>query len=562
MSSLNHQNPLVKAFRRISAKAIPILFIFSSLICSPSLFSQQAVGRPTLVIGIVVEQMRYDYLMRFWDKFGDGGFKKLITGGTSCRQASIDYMYPQTNPGYATIVSGANPRSHGIIADEWFDRVKNKVVSATTDETQTAISGLDKDVTCSPVRLPVSTIGDEMVLANKESKVVSISCKPSSAVMLAGHSSNGAYWLDETSGEWTTSSYYRTEMPIWAKDFNAKKYCDIYMSKIWTPLLPIDTYKDCLPDKNEYEIGINTKITFPYQLPLLAEKYKKYKLLKNTPFGNSYTKDFAINAIVGENLGKDQNPDLLLISFSATENIGYRFGSRSIELEDTYLRLDKELEFFLQFVEKEVGKNNILVFLTSTSGTADNTKQLNDQRIPAGQFKQVKAEQLLKSYLNAVYGPNDWVSYYGKQTFYLNQTLIEDKKIPLMEVQDKAANLLVKLTGVSQAFTSSILQKTNFTEGVQQQMYNSYNQKRSGDIFLNLEPGWIEQTTTEATAHNSPYNYDTHIPLIWYGWKVEHLLLTKPVSLTDIAPTISSVLKIAEPNACTGKPIREITINE
>jgi predicted AlkP superfamily pyrophosphatase or phosphodiesterase len=536
------------------------------LLQSFSIFSQrsekQASQKPTLVVGIVVEQMRYDYLMRFWDKFGEGGFKKLIIGGTSCRQATIDYMYPQTNAGYATIVSGANPRSHGIIADEWYDRIKNKIVTASTDEMQTTISGFDKDITVSPARLSVSTIGDELKLANKFSKVISVSCKPSAAVMLAGHSADGAYWLDEGSGEWTTSSYYRTDLPQWIKDFNAKKYADIYMTKTWSPLFPIDKYTDCLPDKNEYEIGINTQTTFPYQLPALTDTYKKYKILKTTPFGNSFTKDFAIYTIAGENLGKDQNPDLLMVSFSATENIGYRFGPRSIEIEDTYLRLDKDIEFLLQYIEKEVGKYNTLVFLTSTSGTADNTKQLNDQKIQAGQFKQVKAEQLLKSYLNAVYGENDWVSYYGKQTFFLNQTLLEDKKIPLTEIQEKSANFLVKLTGVSQVFTSNILLNTNFTEGVQKQIYNSFNQKRSGDIFLNLEPGWIEQTTTEATAHNSPYYYDTHVPLIWYGWKVEHLQLTKAVSLTDIAPTISAVLKIAEPNACTGKPIWEIMINE
>jgi predicted AlkP superfamily pyrophosphatase or phosphodiesterase len=543
-------------------KKILYLLIFLSITASAQRNEKQPLSKPTLVIGIVVEQMRYDYLLRFWDKLGEGGFKKLVTGGTSCRQASVDYLYTQTNPGYATIVTGSNPRSHGIIGDEWYDRIKNKVVTATNDETQTAISGLDKDVTCSAARLTVSTIGDEIKFANKLSKVVSISCKPASAVMMAGHTADAAYWLDETSGEWTTSSYYRTDLPQWIKDFNAKKYCDIYMAKTWTPLLSIDKYSDCLPDKNDYEIGINNQTTFPYKLPLLADSYKKYKLLKNTPYGNSYTKDCAIQAIVGENLGKDSNPDLLMVSFSATENIGNRYGTRSIELEDTYIRLDKDIEFLLQFIEKEIGKGNVLLFLTSTNGTADNTKQLSDQRLHSGQFKQAKAEQLLKSYLNAVYGPSDWVSYYGKQCFYLNQTLIEDRKLSLTDMQDKAANFLVKLTGVAQVFTSTGLQNTNYTEGVQHQMYNSYNQKRSGDIFINLEPGWIEQTTSEATAHNSPYNYDTHVPLLWYGWKVEHLQISKPISLTDIAPTISAVLRIAEPNASTGKPITEILINE
>ena len=528
----------------------------------PQKVDRQSLPKPTLIVGIVVEQMRYDYLLRFWDRFGEGGFKKFVTGGTACRQATIDYMYPYVSSGCATIVCGANPRSHGIIADEWFDRVRNKTAQATIDEAYTIVSGLDKDVTQSPAKLTVSTIGDELKISNKQSKVISISCRPMSAVLLAGHAADAAYWLDEGSGEWTTSTYYRTALPQWLINYNAKKTADIYMAKTWTPLLSADKYTDCLPDKNDYELGINTQVTFPYQLPLLSDSYKKYKLLKNTPFGNSYTKDLAIQTIVGESLGKDPNPDLLFVSFSATENIGNRFGPRSIELADAYIRLDKEIEFLLQFIEKEVGKYNTLFFLTTTNGTADNPKHLMDQKLQAGQFKQAKAEQLLKSYLNALYSPNEWVSYYGKQTFYLNQTLIEDKKLDIAQIQEKCASFLVKLTGVSQVFTSSRIFNNNFSEGMELKMNNNFYQKRSGDIFMNLEPGWMEQSSTEVSSHISPYNYDTHIPLLWYGWKVEHLSISKAVSLSDIAPTLSAVLKIAEPNASTGKPISEILIND
>ncbi len=534
----------------------------SILLFSNSTYSQriekQTIQKPTLIIGIVIEQMRFEYLYRFWDKLSDGGFKKLVLGGAVCRNASADYMYTQTNPGLATIATGTNPCTHGIIADEWYDRIKAKVIGSVTDESETTISGLDKDIQCSPRKILSTTIGDELKTANKLSKVVSISLKSSSSVLLGGHNADAAYWMDETTGEFTTSSYYRTELPTWVKEFNNRKFNDIYLAKTWNTLLPIETYTESLPDRNDYEIGINYRTMFPYQLSLLSDRYRKYKILKTTPMGNSYMKDFAINTIVGENLGKDQYTDLLMLSFSATDAIGLKYGPRSIEIEDTYIRLDKDIEFFLQFIEKELGKQNVLVFLTSTNGTAENPKHMIDTKQNAGQFKQAKAEQLLKTYLNAVYGANDWVSYYNKQVFYLNQTLIEDNKIALNEIQEKSVNFLVKLTGVTQVLSASALQNTNFSDGMPRKFWNNYNQKRSGDIFMCLEPGWIEQTTNETTSHNSPYSYDTHIPLIWYGWKTEHVSITRPISLTDIAPTLSLILKIQKPSAGSGNPIGEI----
>jgi len=541
------------------------LFILILITHFSSLFAQnetKASAKPKLVIGIVVEQMRYEYLTRFWDKFGEQGFKKLIQNGTSCLNANIDYMYSQTLPGCATIATGANPAQHGIIGDEWYDRIKNKVTAATAGEITATLSDAERDKNYTPAKLSVSTIGDELKLANRFSRVLSISMDPSSAVLLAGHNAEGAYWMDEQTGEWVTSSYYRSKPIPWITDFSLKRMTEIYMDEIWAPRLPFVNYTECLPDKNDYEIGIKDKTTFPYLLSQIADTYKKYKALKQTPFGNTYTLDFAIQTILGENLGKDNNPDLLMISFSPTESIGTKFGPRSMELEDTYIRLDEALAFFIQFVEKELGKQNVLFFLTSTSGTSENNKYLSDNKLPSGQFKQAKAEQMLLTYLNALYGSQEWISYFSKQTVYLNQDKIEDLRLSLSEIQNKSANFLVKLSGIAQVTTSNQIQTTSSSDATTRKIANNYNQKRSGDLFITLEPGWTEQTMTEASTHNTGYSCDTHIPLIWYGWNVNHTTITRPLSLADIAPTISAILDIQNPNAATGNAIWEIVKNK
>jgi len=533
-------------------------FVIASCFVSTSLFSGEKPAKPRLIVGIVVEQMRYEYIYRYWDKFGDNGFKKLLLNGASCKNVHADYLLTQTSPGCATISTGTNPCSHGIIADEWYDRVKEKTVKATSDETTRIILGADKDNTGSPARLCATTIGDELRTVSPSSKVISISLNSNAAILLGGHKADAAYWMDEITGDWTTSTYYRQAPPIWLNDFNAKRMNDVYLQKTWYPLLSFDKYTESLPDKNEYEIGINNQTTFPYRISALADKYRRYKILKSTPQGNSYTKDMAIRTVVGENMGKDASTDILWLCFSATENIGLKFGPRSVEVEDAYLQLDREIEFFLQFAEKEVGKDNLLVFLTSNHGTADNPTYLMDNKLPAGQFKQVKAEQLLRSYLNAVYGAKEWISYFGNKTVYFNHNAIEDAHLDLKEVQEKSTDFMVKLAGIANVLSSCTLQGSRFNDGVSKQIYNSYNQKRSGDLLINLEPGWIEQTVTESTAHNSPYNYDTHVCLIWYGWKVEKTSITRFISLADIAPTLSMFLNVPETNVCNGNAIWEL----
>jgi hypothetical protein len=517
--------------------------------------------KPKLIVGIIVEQMRHDYINKYWDKFGDGGFKRLLNEGTYCKNANFNYLFTQTGVGHATIATGTTPSYHGIVSDEWYIRLKDKIVDCVADEKEKTVGGSYEAGRMSPRQLLTTTIGDEIRLANfSKSKVIGISLQAKSAILSTGQTANAAYWFDDETGNWVTSSFYMQDLPAWAKTFNEKKFGDLYMARKWEPKFPMSDYANrCLPDGNKYDTGIEGRKTFPYNLAEMGmildnKKKKKYNLLKYTPFGNTYTKDFAIAAIVNDSLGKDDHTDLLTVSFSATEFIGQNFGPESIEVMDAYVRLDEDLEHFLNFLDQELGKQNILVYLTSDHGVSQNPDYLADKGIPVGYFSQNSALSLLKSYLNVVYGRGEWVKNYYAQQLYLNRDLIEDSKFNLADVQQKVAQFMLQFTGVANTITAATLQTAYFPDGVFSKIQKSYNQKRSGDVLINLDPGWIEKNGTTA-GHNSSYSYDTHVPLIWYGWKVKRATIFEPVDMIDIAPTISYFLNIASPNATVGKPI-------
>ena len=517
--------------------------------------------RPKLIIGIVLGQMRFDYISRYWDKFGEGGFKRLINEGSYCKNAQYNYLFTQTCPGYATIATGAMPSVHGIISDQWYDRLRNKVVKCTEDETCKPVGGSFDEGHHSPVQLISSTLGDELRFSsNFQSKVISISMDPDAAVLSAGHSATAAYWYDGQTGTWMTSSYYTDSLPAWVNSFNQKKFPGLYLDRQWDPLLPASEYTASLPDNSQYELGINGQNTFPYNLALMSKQKngrRNFNLLRYTPFGDNYTKDFAISAIMDEKLGQGDHTDLLYIGFASPEYIGKLYGANSMEMEDVFLRLDKDIEHFLNFISENIGLENTLIFLTADHGIASVPKYLEDSGVPSGVFSPNQAMTLLGSYLNILYGKGDWVKYYFNQQIFLNQLLIEDSKLSLQNVQDVVAQFMVQFSGVANTMTTTTLQRSNFTTGVYMKMLNSYNQKRTGDVILNLEPGWIEESLN-ATYHNSGYSYDTHVPLVWYGWKIPRKTIQQPVDMTSIAPTIANFLDILAPNGSYAMPIMDL----
>jgi len=352
-------------------------------------------------------------------------------------------------------------------------------------------------------------------------------------------------------------------LPGWVTDFNAMNFSESYLNGIWNLLRPVDDYSGCLADSNIFESGFNGINYFPYDLKKLRSKgitgsRNDFSLLRETPFGNSLTTSFALRLIEKENLGKDDITDYISICYSSTDYIGHRFGPSSVEMGDAILRLDDEVKNLLTYLNDSIGKRNILIYFTSAHGISEVPTVLQKNRIPAGYFKQTQALQLLRSYLNAVYGEGDWVKGYSERQVFLNRTLIEDARLPLEDVQKKVARFLVQFTGVASAYPYSAFEANDFGNGNLKRILNNFSPQRSGDVIVTLNPGWVDMEGDFITNHNSPYEYDNHVPLIWYGWSVNRSLVTRKVNMTDIAATLSSLCKVPYPNACNGEPLFEL----
>lgn len=518
--------------------------------------------KPKLIIGIVVDQMRYDYIHRFWDRYSEDGFRRMVISGTLCRNASYKTLINETAVGYATIATGALPLHHGIISNSWYDNLQEEVVYCVDDGSVSTVGGSYESGRYSPSRMLASTLGDEIRLAgNFRSKVLGIAMDNSAAILSAGHSANAAFWYDKQTGNWVSSSYYMDSLPSWVRDFNEKKLAETYLTRVWEPVLPLKEYAGSLPDTNEFETGFAGRSVFPYDLEEISNPRRgsgrDYSILNSTPWGNVFTRDFATAAIVNEELGKDEHTDYLSIGFSPNEQIGKRFGPNSVEMQDAMMRLDLELAHFLDFIDEYVGLHNTLIFLTADHGLAHQPAYLESRKIPAGDFNPYSSLSLLGAYLNAIYGRGDWVKFYYAQQVYLNHELIENAGIPLQEIQDRTAQFLIQFEGVSNAITSYTFQTSDFTGGIFSRMQNGFHQKRSGDVIINLAPGWVEKVD-ETSSYHSSYLGDNHVPLIFFGWKIRRSELIRPVNMVDIAPTISYFLEISRPNVSTGEIIIEL----
>ena len=520
--------------------------------------------KPSLIIGIIVEQLRYDHIEKFRDRFGENGIKRLINEGTYFKNASFEYMLTQSAPGHATISTGAEPSSHGIPSDSWYLPLRNELIYSTKDASVNPVGGSFESGLHSPVNLQASTFSDELKMAtNQKAKVFSVGIKENSAILSAGHAANGAYWFDTGTGTWMSSTYFTDSLPGWVTDFNALNYAESYLSNTWEPFRSLDYYAECLPDTNNFEAGFNLVNYFPYDLKKLRSKEvtgpkSGFSLLRETPFANSLTTSFAIRLIEQENLGKDDITDYISICYSATDNIGHRFGPSSCEMGDALLRLDDEIRYLLTYLNDSIGKRNKLIYFTSSHGISEIPAVLGHNRIPSGYFRHNQAVQLLRTYMNAVYGEGDWIKGYSERQVFLNRTLIEDARLSLNEVQSKVTRFLVQFTGVAAAYPYSAFEANDFGNGNLKRIMNNFNPQRSGDVIITLNPGWVEKEGDYVSNHNSPYECDSHVPLIWYGWTVNRTTVTRKVNMTDVAATLSSLCKVSYPNACTGEPMIEL----
>ncbi|MES2397266.1 MAG: alkaline phosphatase PafA [Bacteroidota bacterium] len=531
-----------------------------------SLFAQAPVkteaaiampARPKLVVGIVVDQMRYDYIYRYWNKFGNDGFKRLVNEGFFCRNTNFNYVPTYTGPGHASIYTGTTPAVHGIIANDWYDKTTGKSLYCAGDKNSIGVGTTANEGKRSPVNMLTSTITDELrISSNMKSKVIGVALKDRSSILPAGHIANAAYWYDGSIGGFITSTYYMKELPIWVQEFNKKELAKKYLSQPWNTLLPLEMYTESLPDDNKYEFVAKgeTKPVFPHNLPELMKANGGLNMIRNTPFGNSLTKDFAIDVMKNENLGKSEATDFLAVSFSSPDYIGHAYGPNSVEQEDDYIRLDKDLAELLKFIDEQVGKNNALIFLTADHAAPEVPSYLIDLKIPAGYVAESKVLKDLKDHLLKSYGDTLALSFENQQVF-LNHAAIDNKKLELEKVQNEVAAFLLNAEGVAEVLTATTLNNASFTEGSRYLMQKGFNAKRSGDVLVNYLPGWVDGYSYTGTTHGSPYSYDTHVPLIFHGWNIRQGSSAEQVYITDVAATLAMMLNIQFPNGCTGKPI-------
>ncbi|PKP48581.1 MAG: alkaline phosphatase [Bacteroidetes bacterium HGW-Bacteroidetes-12] len=533
-------------------------FLLALFLAINTLFAWSQQKQPKLVVGIVVDQMRYDYLTRFWDKFSENGFKKLVTNGFNCEQTHFNYMPTYTAPGHASIYTGTTPANHGIIANNWYEKETKKTIYCTFDETMKSVGSTGNEGQMSPKNLLVTTIADELKTANKTSKVIGISIKDRGAILPAGHQADAAYWFaGEDEGKWISSTYYMQELPKWLNELNQKNTANTYLQQPWQTLLPIHDYTESIADNNPYEEVFDGEKApiFPHNLPALRKANKNYDLIKTTPFGNTILKELAFEVIKNEQLGKDKITDLLTISFSSTDYIGHQFGPYSVEIQDTYLRLDREIAELLTFLEKQVGENEFLVFLTADHGVADIPQHAIDNKISAGYFDEKKSFKKVNAALFEKFKVENLVANLSNYQLFFNHDLIKEHQLNLIEVENAAVNTMLAQQGISKAVAATSMKSAEFTDKIMGNVQRGFHQVRSGDVLFVLASGWINKWTKKGTTHGSPYNYDTHIPLLWYGTNIKQGVRTEQVAIADIAATLSVLLNIALPSACDGKVI-------
>lgn len=518
--------------------------------------ANKTVKQPKLVVGIVVDQMRYDFLYRFANRYGNDGFNRLLREGNSCENMFIHYLPSYTAPGHTCIYTGAVPAIHGIASNDWIDRCTGKPVYCTDDSTVNHVGGTPKAGKMSPRNLLSSTITDELRLStNFRSKTISISVKDRAAILPGGHTANAAYWLDDTMGVFMSSTYYMKDLPQWVSAFNQQDKAAKYLSREWNTLYAADSYWQSTSDANNYEgkfLG-EKESRFPHKVSVL-----KRSDIRKTPFGNSIVFDFAREAIQNEQLGKNSVPDFLCLSFSSTDYVGHMYGPNSIEIEDTYLRFDAELSDFLHDLDETIGAGNYTLFLTADHGVAHNPQFLIDHQVPAGYFYGSKLATALNSELQKPFGSDRLIKQIGENYIWLNHTLIDSMRIDEMLLRKAICRLLKTHPEIQFAVDMENPSLEMIPQPIREMIVNGYQATRSGDILLILEPAWLDAYATTGTTHGTWNPYDTHIPMLWYGWGIQKGKTIRHTSMTDISATLATLLHIQMPNACLGQAIPEV----
>lgn len=539
--------------------SIICLAVFSAGFSAQKNKSSQ-IERPKLVVGLVVDQMRWDYLYRYYEKYQNDGFKRLLKEGYSLNNVHINYIPTYTAVGHTTIYTGSVPAIHGIAGNDWFDKTTGKDVYCTTDETVKPVGTSDAKVgSHSPKNLWSTTVTDELRLAtNFQAKVVGVSLKDRASILPAGHNPTGAYWFDDTSGNFITSSYYMQELPKWVNDFNAQKIPDELVKNGWNTLLPINQYTESSPDNSKWEglLGSAKTPTFPYN-NLAADYQTKRDNIRSTPFGNTLTLKIAEAAIKGENLGADAITDFLAINLASTDYAGHKFGPNSIEVEDVYLRLDRDLAEFFKYLDQSIGKNQYTVFLSADHGGAHSEGFMEEHKMPTG-FYGENSKKDFNQLLKDQFGTDKLVSDVSNSQVYLDDKLMGDNKLDVDKVKQFLIDQLNRDKSILFAVDMKKAGSSSVPEPIKTRIVNGYNWQRSGDIQIIYHDSWLPSYSKLGTTHGSWNSYDSHIPLIFMGWGIKNGESNKDYYMTDIAPTISALLHIQFPSGNIGNPITEV----
>ncbi|CAM1347528.1 alkaline phosphatase PafA [Tenacibaculum insulae] len=544
-------------------KIVSIALLAIICLCSFIPNPKKNIKKPKLVVGIVIDQMRYDYLTRFANKYGNDGFKRLLNNGFSLENAHYNYIPTYTAVGHASIYTGTTPVNHAIISNNWYDKFLKKSIYCVDDSNYNTVGNNGKGGKKSPNRMLTTTVTDQLRLAqNMNGKTIGIAIKDRSAILPAGHAANAAYWFDGGSkGDWITSSYYMNELPGWVKKFNDSKIVDNYLKHPWKTLYNINTYTESIADDNNFEEPFmgEEKPIFPHNIPKLRSKNNNYSIIKAIPAGNSLTTDFAKATIIGENLGKSAYTDFLAVSYSSTDYVGHQFGVASKEIEDTYLRLDKDLANLFQFLDKQVGEGNYTLFLTADHAAVQVPAYLQSVKIPANYFSYKKFKEFVNNITLKYFKSDALVENISNFQIFLNKEKIEALNLNTNTVAQKIADEVINYKNIYKSVTARTLQTTTFTTGILNSLQNGYNQKFSGDVLLIPDPSTLSTYYKDGgTSHGSGYSYDTHIPIIFYGNGIKKGTSKKKYEIVDIAPTISNLLQIEFPNGTTGKIIEEV----
>lgn len=529
-----------------------ILLLFSTVITNV-----EAQQEPKLVIGIVIDQMKMEYLYRFSDDFSTNGFKRLMNNGYTFQNMHFNYMPTYTGPGHASIYTGAIPSVHGIVGNEWFSRKLGKEMYCTDDDSvKTLGNGTLNEGKMSPKNLQSTTITDELRLAtNFKGKVIGISLKDRGAILPAGHFANWAFWYSNT-GAFISSTFYGTTLPDWVNQFNLEKRYMPYINKGWDLLNPVSTYNESLSDENPYEGNVNgEKPVFPYNLKAMYNK-SDASVLRTTPFGNDLLEEFAKKAIEKEELGKDNITDFLAVSFSSTDYLGHILGPRSMELQDTYLRLDLTIADLLTYLDNAIGKENYLLFLTADHAGAENVSYLRDNKYNVANVEPKEIRKALSKFSIDTFGKN-LVLNYSNYNIYFDKEIIKNQGLELAKVKQSFKSFLMTQEQVKRVYSEEEILGSTGNDYYLNFIAKGYDSTQNGDLVVVDKPGFIEYVPT-GTSHGTVYTYDTHVPLLFYGWHIKPGKSFNKKAIIQIAPTLSQMLKIPFTNGTEANVLEEI----